>query len=168
MLKIESGATYIIGGKIYRGKMNQHRTLIQKEPEEIYKILIDPEQMKRWCPIEPISVERITPGEFRVGIRSHFKLNFRIQPEWDSEVVYLERNQQIISRFINGIFEGGIEIWDLKKTESGTEVAHTLVYQIKRWIYKVGWSLLGGEKKHNELTELVLSRLKSLLERGPS
>jgi uncharacterized protein YndB with AHSA1/START domain len=164
----ESEATYIFGERIYRGKGNQHRTLIQKNPEAIYKILIDPEQMKRWCPIEQISVERATPGEFRVGTRSHFKLHFRIQPEWDSEVIHLEENRQIVSRFINGIFEGGIEIWDLKKTESGTEVTHTLIYQIKQWIYKIGWFLLGGEKKHNELTEIALFRLKSFLEGSPA
>ncbi|MBM4307279.1 MAG: SRPBCC family protein [Deltaproteobacteria bacterium] len=168
MVKKKSGATYIIGEKIYRGKVNQHRTLIQKDPEAIYKILIDPGQMQQWCPIEQISVERVTPGEFRVGTRSRFKLNFRIQPEWNSEVIHLESNQQIVSQFINGIFEGGIEIWDLKKTESGTEVTHTLVYKIKRWIYKVGWFLLGGAKKHDELTEIALSRLKSFLEGNSS
>jgi hypothetical protein len=79
-------------------------------------------------------------------------------------VIHLEKNRQIISQFLNGIFEGGIEIWDLKKMESGTEVTHTLVYQIKRMIYRIGWFLLGGEKKHDELTEFALSRLKSLLE----
>lgn len=168
MFKKDSEATYIIGEKIYRGKVNQHHILIQKDPARIYKALIDPEQMKQWCPIEQILVKRVTPGEFRVGTRYHFKLNFRIQPEWDSEVIHLENNRQIISGFINGIFEEGIEIWDLKKIESGTEVTHTMVYQIKRWIYKVGWFLLGGEKKHNELTALALSSLKSLLERGSS
>jgi hypothetical protein len=144
--------------------VNQHWSFIQTEPEQIYRLLIDPDQMKQWCPVEQISVERITPGGFRVGTRSHFRLNFRIRPEWDSEVIHLERNRQIVSRFLNGIFEGGIEIWDLKKMESGTEVVHTLVYQIKRWIYKAGWFLLGGEKKHDELTEQALFRLKSLLE----
>ena len=58
----------------------------------------------------------------------------RIQPEWDSEVIHLERDRQIISQFQSGIFEGGIEIWDLKKMNSGTEVTHTLVYKINRWI----------------------------------
>jgi len=153
-----------IGENIYRGKVNRHQTLILREPEEIYRALIDPDQMKRWCPFEQISVERVTPDEFRVGTRSHFKLNFRIQPEWDTEVIHLERNRQIISRFLNGIFEDGIEIWELKKTESGTEVTHTLVYQIKRLIYRIGWFFLGGEKKHDELTETALSRLKSILE----
>jgi hypothetical protein len=81
-------------------------------------------------------------------------------------VIHLEKNRQIISQFLNGIFEGGIEIWDLKKMESGTEVTHTLVYQIRRWIYKIGWFLLGGKKKHDELTEVALSSLKSLLERN--
>jgi ribosome-associated toxin RatA of RatAB toxin-antitoxin module len=155
---------YSIGENIYRGKVNQHRIIIQKEPEQIYEVLIDPDQMKQWCPVEQISVERVTSGEFRVGTRSHFKLNFRIQPEWDSEVVHLERNRQILSQFLNGIFEGGIEIWDLKKMEAGAEVTHTLVYQIRRLIYRIGWFLLGGEKKHDELTELALFRLKSLLE----
>ena len=160
----EGNASYFVGEKIYKGKLNQHQALILKEPEEIYRALTDPEQMKRWCPVEQISVEKVTQGEYRVGTRLHFKLRFRIQPEWDAEMIHLERNRQIISQFLNGIFEGGIEIWDLKKMESGTEVTHTLVYQIRRWIYKVGWFLLGGEKKHDELTELALLRLKSLLE----
>ena len=163
-LSKKSIISYTIGKKVFQGRVNQHRTLIQTKPEKIYRLLIDPYQMKQWCPVEQISVERITPGEFRLGTRFHFKLRFRIQPEWDSEVIHLEKNRQIVSQFLNGIFEGGIEIWNLKKTEAGAEVTHTLVYQIRRWIYKVGWFLLGGEKKHNELTELALSRLKYLLE----
>jgi ribosome-associated toxin RatA of RatAB toxin-antitoxin module len=159
-----SEITYHIDQKTYQGKVNQHRTLIKKRPEEIYHIIIDPNQFKKWGPIDQISMERLTSGEFRVGTKSHFKLQFRIQPEWDSELIHLETDRQIVSRFLNGIFEGGIEVWDLKKTESGTEVTHTLVYKIHRWIYKVGWFLLGGEKKHDELTELALLRLKSLLE----
>jgi uncharacterized protein YndB with AHSA1/START domain len=159
-----SEITYHIDQKTYRGRVNQHRTVIQKDAKEIYNVIVDPEQIKRWCPMEQISVEIVTPGEFRVRTRFHFKLRFRIQPEWDSEVIHLERNRQIVSQFLNGIFEGGIEIWDLKKVESGTEVTHTLVYQIKRMIYRIGWFLLGGEKKHDELTELALLRLKSLLE----
>lgn len=163
-LKNKSEQSYSIGEKVFKGRVNQHRTLIKKGPEEIYHILIDPEQFKEWGPIDQISMERVTSGEFRVGTKSHFKLQFRIQPEWDSEVIHFEMNRQIISKFLNGIFQGGIEIWDLEKTESGTEVTHTLVCKINRWIYKVGWFLLGGEKKHDELTEIALFRLKSLLE----
>jgi len=158
--------SYFIGGTTYKGKVNQHRTLIQRGPDEIFNVLLNSDQLRQWCPIEQISVEIVTPGEFRVGTRFHFKLRFRIQPEWDSEVIHLERNRQIISQFLNGIFEGGIEIWDLKETVSGTKVTHTLVYGINRWIYKIGWFLLGGKKKHDELTEVALSRLKSLLERN--
>ena len=157
-------ASYSIGGRIYRGKVNQHRTLIKKEPREIYNILIDPNQLKQWTPLEQILVEKITPGDLGVGTRIHFRLQFRIQPEWDSEVIHLEKDQQIVYRFLNGIFEGGIEIWDLKKRESETEVTHTLLYQVNRWIYKIGWYFLGGERRHNELTELALYRLKSILE----
>lgn len=168
MFKKGSEATYTFEEKSYRGKVNQHRILIRKEPKAIFAILTDPDQLKRWCPIEQMSVEKVTPGAFQVGTKLHFKLRFRIQPEWDSRVIYVKPPHQIVSQFLNGIFESGIEIWDLKKTESGTEVTHSLVYQIKRWIYKTGWFLLGGEKKHDELTELALSRLKSLLEKGSS
>ncbi len=153
-----------IGDQTYSGKFNQHRTLIQREPEAVYDVLTDFNQFKRWAPLEEISVEKVTPGEFQLGTRLHFKLQFRIQPEWDSEVIHFEGNRQIVSRFLNGVFEGGIEIWDLEKMNSGTAVTHTLVYRINRWIYKIGWSLLGGEKKHDELTEIALRRLKSLLE----
>lgn len=154
-------------GQSLRGKINRHQILIHREPEAIYDLLTDFNQVKYWVPVEEIMIEKMTPGEFRVGTRFHFKLQFRIVPEWDSEVFLLERPHRIASRFLNGIFEGGVEIWDLKKNEFGTEISHTLLYQIKRWIYWIGWSLLGGEKKHNELTEVALHRLKSLLEEKP-
>jgi len=148
--------------------VDQHRTLIEKDPQEVYAILIDPDQLPRWCPLEEISVKKVSPGEFGLGTKFHFSLQFRIQLDWDSEVIYLQKDQQIVYRFLNGIFEGGVEIWDLKKTGSGTEVIHILVHQIHRWIYKVGWYLLGGKRKHHELTQLALFRLKSLLEGVPS
>jgi len=161
---MKGGASFSFGGKTYKGKVNQHHILIKRGSEEIYSFLIDLDRWKQWAPFEEISVEKITSGEFGVGTRLRFRLQFRIEPEWDSEVIHLEKDRHIISKFLNGIFENGIEIWDLKKTDLGTEVTHTLVYKIHRWIYKIGWFLLGGEKKHDELTELALSRLKSVLE----
>lgn len=160
-------ATYTIGEKIYQGRINRHRILIRKGPEEIFDLLTDPDRFQRWCSTEELSVEKVTPGPFRVGTKFHFKLRFRIEPEWDSEVILLNRPRQIVSRFLNGIFKGGIEVWDIKPMEIGTEVTHTLLYQIHRWIYQIGWFLLGGEKKHDELTEKALSRLRSFLEEGP-
>lgn len=167
LFKQGSWGTFTLGRKSYRGKVNQHRILIGTEPEVIFDTLTDWDQFKRWGPIEQMSVEKVTPGVFQIGTRLHFILRFRIQPEWDSEVIGLERPHQIVNQFLNGIFEGGIEIWDLKRKERGTEVTHTLLYRIQRWVYKMGWFLLGGEKKHDELTETTLSRLKSLLEKGP-
>jgi ribosome-associated toxin RatA of RatAB toxin-antitoxin module len=160
-------ASYLIGEKIYLGWVNQHRMLIQSEPEAIYDFLTDFNQFKRWCPMEDISIRKVTPGELQVGTKLHFKLRFRIQPEWDSKVIYLKRPNRIVYKFLNGIFEDGIEIWKLEKKERETEVTHTLLYHINRWIDMVGWFLLGGEKKHNELTKTALSRLKSLLEGNP-
>lgn len=166
---IRKGENFIsIGERVFRGRTNQHRIIIQREPEAIYDLLTDFNQFKLWVPSNEVIIEKITPGEFRLGTKLHFKLQFRIEPEWDSEVILLERPYRIVYRFLNGIFEGGIEIWDLKKNPFGTEVTHTLLYQTKRWIYRIGWSFLGGEKKHNELTETALGRLKSLLEERPS
>ena len=161
---MEGEASFSFGGKTYEGKVNQHHILIKRDPPEIYSLLINLDRWKQWVPFEEISVEKITPGEFGLGTRLHFRLQFRIQPQWDSELIHLERSRQIVSRFLNGIFEGGIEIWDFEKVESGTVVTHSLVYQIKRLSHRIGWFFLGGEKKHNKLTELALFRLKSLLE----
>lgn len=161
-----SKGQYTIDGRVYRGSVNQHQILIQKEPQEIYTVLTDPDRLKQWAPFEQLSVEKLTPGELVAGSRLHFKLRFRIQPEWDSEVIHLEKGSRIVYRFLNGIFEGGIEIWDLKRKGPGTEVTHILLYKINRWVYRIGWYLLGGQRKHNELTELGLRRLKSLLEKN--
>jgi hypothetical protein len=42
-LKNKSETSYSIGEKVFKGRVNQHRTLIHKEPEEIYNILINPD-----------------------------------------------------------------------------------------------------------------------------
>lgn len=161
--KIEEWVT-LTKGQPLRGKTNQHRIIIQKEPEMVYHVLTYFDNYKYWIPTEEMIVEKITPGPLHIGSVLHFKLKFRIEPEWDTEVVLLERPSRIVYRFLNGIFEGGMECWELNKKDQGTEVTHTLYYQIKKWIHKIGWTLLGGEKKHNELTETALKRLKFMVE----
>ncbi|UCD71922.1 MAG: hypothetical protein JSW70_02715 [Syntrophobacterales bacterium] len=62
------------------------------------------------------------------------------------------------------IFEGTLEISQIKELEQVAELSHTLIYRISELILRIGWIPLEGEAKHNELTEEALHNLKSIVE----
>jgi hypothetical protein len=76
----------------------------------------------------------------------------------------MEEDSQIINRFVDGIFDGGVEIWQIREVEEGAELSHTLIYRINGLIFRIGWALLGGKAKHDELTEEALGNLKRIVE----
>lgn len=160
----EHSHTHAIGDKVYRGRINRHTVIIKTRPHEVYQVLVDFHEMQRWCPQKKIVVEKITPGKVGPGTKMRYRLNYHINPTWHSVVVDIEEPSRIINRFEDGIFEGGIEIWRLKEVEEGVELSHTLIYRINRLIFRIGWIFLGGEAKHNELTEEALDNLKRIVE----
>jgi uncharacterized protein YndB with AHSA1/START domain len=152
------------GEGVFPGRANRHAVTIEAKPERVYQALVDFSEVKRWCPQEKILVEKITPGKFCLGTKIRYRLNYRVNPTWHSVVVGMEENRRIINRFTDGIFEGSFEIWQLRETGQGTELSHTLIYRINKLILRIGWIFLGGEAKHNELTEEALNNLKRILE----
>ena len=104
------------------------------------------------------------PNNLYVGAETHFQLKIGKLIDWDTEVVAITENKRIESLFLDGMFEGGIELWTIKEVEGGVELSHTLFYtEIKPWIYKVMWFVY-GEEKHNELTTIALINIKNILE----
>ncbi len=155
------------GNEVYLGRLNRHTVTIKAKAQQVYQTLIDFSEMQRWCPQEKILVEKITTGKLGLGTKIRYRLNYRINPTWHSVVVDMEENRRIINRFVDGIFEGSVEIWQLREVEQGAELSHTLIYRISKLILRIGWILLGGEAKHNELTEEALHNLKSIVEEQP-
>jgi uncharacterized protein YndB with AHSA1/START domain len=152
------------GDKVYAGRVNRHTVTIKAKPQQVYQALIDFSEMQRWCPQEKILLEKITPGKLGLGTKIRYRLNYRINPIWHSVVVDMEEDSRIINRFVDGIFEGSAEIWQIKEAEEGVELSHTLIYRINGLIFRIGWIFLGGEAKHNELTEEALGNLKRIVE----
>jgi len=152
------------GDKVYLGRVNRHTVTIKAKPQQVYQALIDFSAIQRWCPQEKIRVEKITPGNLGLGTKMRYRLNYRVNPVWHSVIVDMEENRRIMNRFVDGIFAGSVEIWQLREVEQGIELSHTLIYRISKLILRIGWIFLGGEAKHNELTEEALHNLKSIIE----
>lgn len=152
------------GDKVYLGRVNRHAVTIKAKPQQVYQTLIDFSEIQRWCPQEKILLEKITPGELGLGTKMRYRLNYRVNPVWHSVVVHMEENRRVINRFLDGIFAGSVEIWQLREVEQGTELSHALIYRISKLILRIGWIFLGGEAKHNQLTEEALHNLKSIVE----
>jgi len=160
----EASHSVTLGGRVYAGRVNCHTVTIKAQPHDVYQVLVDPREMQRWCPQDKILVEKITPGDLGPGTKMRYRLNYRINPTWHSVVVDMEEDSQIINRFVDGIFDGGVEIWQIREVEEGAELSHTLIYRINGLIFKIGWALLGGKAKHDELTEEALGNLKRIVE----
>ena len=163
----ENFHAHTLGDQVYAGRVNRHTVIIKARPHEVYQALIDSQEMHRWCPQDKIVVEKITPGELGLGTKMRYRLNYRINPIWHSVVVDMEEDSRIINRFVDGIFEGSAEIWQIKEVEEGAELSHTLIYRINGLIFRIGWIFLGGKAKHNELTKEALGNLKRIVEENP-
>jgi len=160
----EASHSLTLGEEVYGGRVNRHTVTIKARPSDVYQFLVDSGNMHWWCPQDKILVEKITPGDLGPGAKIRYRLNYRINPTWHSVVVDMEEDSRIINRFVDGIFEGGVEIWQIKEVEEGAELSHTLIYRINGLIFKIGWILLGGKAKHDELTEEALGNLKRIVE----
>lgn len=160
----ETADSVTLGDRVYTGRVNRHTVMIKARPHDVYQVLVDPREMQRWCPQDKILVEKITPGDLGPGTTMQYRLKYRINPTWHSVVVDMEEDSRIINRFVDGIFEGGVESWQIKEVEEGAELSHTLIYRINGLIFKIGWALLGGKAKHDELTEEALGNLKRIVE----
>jgi len=160
----ENSRSYTIGNKIYGGRVNRHAITIKADPPQVYRALVDFSEMQRWCPRERIAVKKITAGNLGPGTRMRYRLNYRINPVWHSVVMEVKENRRIINRFVDGIFEGSVEVWQLEEIEGETELSHTLIYRIDKLILRLGWIFLGGQAKHDELTEEALHNLKTMVE----
>jgi uncharacterized protein YndB with AHSA1/START domain len=160
----ETAHSLTLGDEVYTGRVNRHTVMIKARPRDVYQVLVDSKKMHWWCPQDKILVEKITPGDLGPGTKMRYRLKYRINPTWHSVVVHMEEDSRIINRFVDGIFEGGVEIWQIKEMGEGAELSHTLIYRINGLIFKIEWILLGGKAKHDELTEEALGNLKRIVE----
>jgi hypothetical protein len=149
----------------YDGNVNEHNIVIHASPSRVYSVLTDFDQFAHLVPGPNIRVTKITPGPISVGAVTYTETGYKIKIGWHSQVVEEQRDQMLIFRFLDGIFRGGYEIWELQPTECGTRASHTIVYNLSSFPYRVLWVLKGVEDKHNTVVEATLQNLKQHCER---
>jgi len=143
------------------GERNRHARWIAVPPERIYAILTDSEAFTRLIP--PYTrVAFDTPPPYRPGTRLTIHIDHLIKLTWHSQVRRIELNRRIELEFLDGLFQGGTEIWELKPEKSGTWVTHSIIVA-PRGFLRLIWNWK-GRARHDVLAEQLLDRLKETLE----
>jgi ribosome-associated toxin RatA of RatAB toxin-antitoxin module len=150
----------------YQGQVNEHHTLIQASPSQVFAVLTDFDRFVTFIPSDRVELSKVTPGPYQVGTTIRARTMYKIQLSWDSKVVNLEKDHLLVLQFQDGPFQDGYEVWELRPQGSCTRVSHTFVYNISNFLYRLVWVFKRGEKKHNALTEVTLLNLKRECEEG--
>jgi ribosome-associated toxin RatA of RatAB toxin-antitoxin module len=144
----------------YQGQVNEHQVVIQADSSQIFEVLTDFDRFVDLIPADRIQLSKVTPGPYEVGTVLRAETKYKIQLQWESQVVRVQKDRLLVLQVQDGPFRGGYEVWELKPQGSSTKVSHTLVYNISNFFYRLVWVLKRGEKKHNNLTEATLQNLK--------
>jgi uncharacterized membrane protein len=149
----------------YEGNVNEHSILIHSPPSKVFSILTDFDQFSQLAPQPYIRLTKVTPGPVSVGTVFCTETGYKIKTRWQSQVVEEHKDEMLILRFMNGIFSGGYEVWEIQPMRAGTKVSHTILYNISSFPYRILWVLKNIENKHNALVEATLQKLKDHCER---
>ena len=148
----------------YEGEINQHIRLIKAEKERIFHVLTDEKSFRTICPKGTIVTHESLPP-YRVGSRVKTKIDHIFNLTWRSQVIEMVPNKKIRLQFLDGLFAGGTEIWELERKNELTRTTHTIIVQVNGFFKKLAWGLK-VRRKHDKMVEAFLDNLKSLSETG--
>jgi SAM-dependent methyltransferase/uncharacterized protein YndB with AHSA1/START domain len=141
------------------GEYNRHERWIAAPPARIFAILSDPAAFTRLIPpYTRVTFDRACP--YRPGVRLTIHIDHLLKFTWHSEVRQVEPNRRIELEFLDGLFQGGTEIWELKPEGTGTRVMHTIIVSPRGRVRRLIWRLKGRER-HDALVEQFLDNLKA-------
>jgi uncharacterized protein YndB with AHSA1/START domain len=140
------------------GEHNRHERWIAAPAERIYQILTDPEAFTRLIP-DYTRVTFDTSSAYRPGMRLTTHIDQLLKFTWHSVVRRIEPDRRIELEFLDGLFQGGTEIWELKPEGTGTRVIHTIIVAPRGWVRRLIWNLK-GRARHDALAEQFLQNLK--------
>ncbi|MEJ2040057.1 MAG: SRPBCC family protein [Desulfosarcinaceae bacterium] len=146
----------------YDGEINQHMRLIQAPPDVIFNLITNPEEFTAMVPAFT-SVSFDTPPPYQVGTRLKIRINHLLKFTWHTQVREMIPNRKTRLEFLDGLFEGGTEIWELQPEGRGTRVIQTIIVSPKSLPFAVIWSLK-ARNRHNEMTEKFLDNLQARAE----
>jgi len=154
----------------YQGYVNEHKILIHAPISRVFALLTDHDRLQELAPVDLVQSTKVSPGPYSVGTLIHSETRYKIKLQWDSRVVRLEQDHLLVLEFLNGIFRGGYEVWELQPEGDFALLSHTLVYNLANPLYHILWVVKQGETKHDALVETTLLNIKraSEMEMMPS
>ncbi len=144
----------------YEGKVNQHSRMIKAKPAILFSMITDIEVFKTLYPSGYLEVTETTHSPHAIGTVRHTRTKYIVPLNWNTEVIEIVDSEKIVLKFLNGIFKGGYEIWELKEKGDDTEVSHTILYNVYGFFPSLVWYIKKGEKKHDYLIEETLDSMR--------
>ncbi|MCP4748471.1 MAG: SRPBCC family protein [Desulfobacteraceae bacterium] len=148
----------------YSGEINQHSRLINASPEKIFGILTDPVQYTSLAPAYT-HIAFYTPPPYRKGSRFKIDIDHLLNFSWYSEVQEVVSNRKTRLTFLDGLFKGGAEIWELVPKNDKTLVIQTIIVSPEGWFHTFIWNFK-ARKRHDVIIETLLDNLKQHAEKS--
>jgi uncharacterized protein YndB with AHSA1/START domain len=143
----------------FPGEINQHMRVIHAPVEKIFNILTDPEAFSALAPaFTYVSFE--TPPPYREGTRLKIKIDHLLEFTWHTLVKEVIPNKRTRLEFLDGLFQGGTEIWELEPEAQGTRVIQTIIVDPPGLIGSLVWNLK-ARQRHNAMAEKFLDNLQA-------
>ncbi len=146
----------------YDGEINQHTRLINAPPEVIFSLLTNPEEFTALAP-KFTRVSFDTPPPYQVGTRLKININHLLKFTWHTQVRELVPNRKARLEFLDGLFAGGTEIWELEPQGEATRVIQTIIVSPKGFPKAFIWNLK-ARNRHNQMAEKFLDNLRARAE----
>jgi len=151
----------------FPGEANQHWRIIPAPPEAVFDAITDPNRFPGFCP-KGTAVTLLDPLPYQVGTRVETRIDHVLDFVWHSRVEAIEPGRQIRLTFEDGLFAGGVEIWQFEPQEGDkTRLMHTIIVEPKGFIKNAIWTVK-ARRKHNIMVEKVLDAVRdSFAPAGP-
>lgn len=146
----------------YTGEVNQHERFIHADKKRIFELLINEETFRTFCP-EGTVVSFEPPLSYQPGTIVTTKIEHIFKLGWTSRVEEVAPCDRIRLSFRDGFFAGGMELWEFKDHDDGTQVIQTIIVMPKGCIRRMIWNLK-VRLKHNVMVEAFLDKLKERAE----
>jgi ligand-binding SRPBCC domain-containing protein len=142
----------------FPGEINQHTRIIHAPVEKIFNILTDPEAFTALAPdFTHVSFE--TPPPYRKGTRLKIKIDHLLKFTWHTQVKEVIPYKMTRLEFLDGLFQGGSEIWEFETEDQGTRVIQTIIVDPPGLIGSLVWNLK-ARQRHNAMAEKFLDNLQ--------
>jgi ribosome-associated toxin RatA of RatAB toxin-antitoxin module len=145
----------------YHGEANQHKRLIAAPPGQIFGILTNQSTFTQLVP--EYTCVTFDTDTYGIGTRLTVKIDHLLKFTWHTQVKEVIPNKRIRLEFLDGLFKGGAEIWELEPQDGNTLVLQTIVVKPRGWIRQFIWNFK-ARNRHNAMTEKFLDDLKVMAE----